>query len=99
MSSKLEALGIKYEHPDTIVIYGHKYALALFEELGGLMPIGQLFRLVKREDGVITLERIYEKNTYGESPLQTALEDIKRAEEEKPEPPPIRIIKENGAKK
>ncbi len=62
MSSKLEALGIKSEHPHTIVIYGHKYSLGLFEELGGLMPIGQLFRLVKREDEVITLERIYEKN-------------------------------------
>ncbi len=83
MNSKLEELGIKYEHPDIIIIYGHKYALGVFEELGGLMPIGQLFRLVKREDEVITLERIYAKNTYGKSPLHSVMEDIKRAEEVK----------------
>ncbi len=41
---------------DIVTIYGIKYAGGLFRLLGGLLPINKLIRIIKREDGVITLE-------------------------------------------
>lgn len=48
-----------------ITIYGVCYSLQCFEYLG-LGPIGTWLRIVKREDGVVTLER----KPGGEDPLQ-----------------------------
>jgi hypothetical protein len=41
---------------DTITIYGVKYAMELFKHLG-IGPVGRWLRVIKREDGVITLEQ------------------------------------------
>ena len=40
-----------------ITVYGVNYALEIFEHLG-LGPIGSWVRIVKREDGVVTCERM-----------------------------------------
>ncbi len=61
---RLEVLGIEYEHPDKIVICGQRYSFEFFKQFGGLMPIGQLFRVINRGDGVVTLKRYYEKHTF-----------------------------------
>lgn len=46
---------------DVVTIEGMKYSADLFRQLGGLMPSGQAFRLVRREeDGTIWLEKIEE---------------------------------------
>lgn len=42
---------------DTIQIYGLVYSLELFAKLA-LGPIGSTFRIVKREDGIITLQTV-----------------------------------------
>jgi hypothetical protein len=39
-----------------ITLYGVRYALELFEHIG-VGPVGTWLRIVKREDGVVTLER------------------------------------------
>lgn len=51
-------------HPltDTYEIYGVRYAGALFKFWGKEgVPVGTLFRLVKREDGKIWVETVEEK--------------------------------------
>jgi len=42
-----------------IEIAGVPYDYRIFKELGGLMPLGKLFRLLNRADGVITIQ-VYE---------------------------------------
>lgn len=49
------------ETPEYLEICGIKYAKVLFEAWGEKgMDIGTLFRLLKREDGVITIKTIRE---------------------------------------
>ena len=48
------------EDRQVVEIGGEKYAYDVFRAMGKLMPVGSLFRLVDREDGVITIEQIYE---------------------------------------
>lgn len=45
-----------------ITLYGVHYAMSLFEHLGlePLAPIGSILRIDRREDGVVTITRMYE---------------------------------------
>ena len=45
---------------EIVTIYGIRYAMDLFRAIGcdGL-PIGACLKIVTREDGVVTLERVY----------------------------------------
>lgn len=57
----MDTLKIDYDQRnDTVTIEGVTYAGIVFRELGKFMPLGQLFRLVNREDGVVTIERVKE---------------------------------------
>ena len=42
---------------DIITINGVRYDGNLFRDLGAALPVGELFRMVKRDDGVIYIER------------------------------------------
>lgn len=48
---------VKMISEDEIEIHGVRYAVGAFEHLG-LGPIGATLRIIKREDGVVTLERL-----------------------------------------
>jgi hypothetical protein len=41
---------------DTVTINGIVYARAVFEDFGATMPLGRTFRLVSRENNVLTIE-------------------------------------------
>jgi len=41
---------------DTVTINGIAYSRALFEDFGAAMPLGRVFRLVSRENNVLTIE-------------------------------------------
>ena len=43
---------------DVVTIYGIKYSGDLFRGLGLETPVGKAFRIVKREDGVVTIETV-----------------------------------------
>lgn len=45
---------------DIFTIYGMKYSGELFRQFATEMPIGISFRIVKRENGQVTLERVSE---------------------------------------
>jgi hypothetical protein len=48
-------------YSQTVKIYGVKYSLKIFESLGiNGMPIGQTFKLISRENGDVTIQKIYE---------------------------------------
>jgi len=46
---------------DTIEIFGTKYALEVFRALG-FGPVGAVFKIVKRNDGVLTLHTLEWEN-------------------------------------
>jgi len=45
---------------DVCAIYGLKYSGELFRQFAKEMPIGAPFRIVKRENGEVTVERVYD---------------------------------------
>ena len=47
--------------PQTLEIMGIKYSRQFFEEFAHRLPFDCLFKFIKREDGVVTIERIEEK--------------------------------------
>lgn len=40
---------------DVITIEGIHYSGEVFRQLGGLLPAGEIFKLVKRSDGILTI--------------------------------------------
>ena len=42
----------------TVTIFGAVYAQELLQDLGQALPVGELFRLVDRNDGALTIERV-----------------------------------------
>lgn len=59
MSDELE---IKYDkQEDTLTIEGIKYSGEVFRNLGFWMPVGMKFMLVKRDNGVVTIQRLQEE--------------------------------------
>ena len=68
---------IKYDlFTDTLTIDGVRYSRTLFRAwaLGGL-PLGQLFRIISRENGVVTIEKIDEEQVWRELELLEKEED------------------------
>lgn len=56
---KKKALDIKhFPERDEVQIAGISYAGDLFRQFGGVMPVGSSFRLLKRENKVLTIEKI-----------------------------------------
>jgi len=57
------ALKIEQCDDDTIIIEGTKYSEQLFRELGCSFPnmIGQVLRVDKKDNGVVTVTRLYEE--------------------------------------
>jgi hypothetical protein len=62
--SQMNKLSFEYdEQRDVLIVEGNKYAADLFRAFAGtlgdgtLLPLGQLFRLVRRENETIVLER------------------------------------------
>jgi len=54
-------IGIEYDAlTDTLTIEGVKYSGELFRQFAQAMPIGTPFRIVKRENGEVTVERLYD---------------------------------------
>jgi hypothetical protein len=49
---------------DIVTICGIKYAMALFRDLGRVLPIGEKFSVVDRKDGVLVIHR-YGADTHG----------------------------------
>ena len=43
----------------TIVIYGVRYSMGLFQYLG-LGPIGSVIQIIRREDGEVSLRQIFD---------------------------------------
>lgn len=60
----------------TVEIAGVLYASTMFEQFGGLLPVGSLFRLVDRENGSITVEQISEGQTIGDGTPAHEGEDL-----------------------
>jgi hypothetical protein len=51
--------GVQYDFElDTLTIEGARYARDMFRQTGCLLPLGKLFRLVSRKEGVIELESV-----------------------------------------
>lgn len=50
------------EHRRTITIFGIEYADEIFRYLG-LGPIGSVLRIIKREDGIVTLKRLRDEDS------------------------------------
>lgn len=58
----MERLKFDYnEMDDILTIEGIRYAGAIFRDLGWETPIGECFRIEKREDGVLILSRVLHK--------------------------------------
>lgn len=41
-----------------LTIHGMRYSAALFQDLGGLLRVGQLFMVAERADGVLTIQQL-----------------------------------------
>lgn len=62
----MEPLSFEYdENNDFFTIEGIKYSGCLFRQLGGIMPVDTTFKLVKREDGMLTIESLIDINPEG----------------------------------
>lgn len=68
----LPTLAVSFD-PDTdcLTVEGVKYSGDLFRGLA-LWPVDQRLRIVKREDGVVTLERLDRKSIRRRAPRQPA---------------------------
>jgi len=63
---------------DVFTIYGVKYSGELFRQFAQAMPIGAPFRIVKRENGEVILERLYDA-TCSMCGTSVDLEDFSKA--------------------
>lgn len=91
---------------DTIEIHGIKYAGQLFRSLGGLLPTNTPFQVVRRDDGVLTIEDLRGDD---ESPAETAgakkldppivIDPEDPGEQPVPAPPKKKPTKKKAAKK
>lgn len=56
VDKKVKKLALRYDDErDILRVEGVKYAGAIFRELGGMLPEGELFRIERRENGVLML--------------------------------------------
>jgi hypothetical protein len=55
----VKKLRFEWDGPtDTVTIEGIKYAAQLFRDLGGILPVGRMFTVVERQDGVLTIQQL-----------------------------------------
>lgn len=55
----IEAANVEFRFDGTVTIFGISYDIELFRHLG-LGPVGSVIKILKREDGVVTLQRLYD---------------------------------------